>query len=834
MNPEKIKKALPYLIAIPIFYLATLSLFYPELLGNKTLRQTDIVQFEGMKRFSKLYSQEHDETALWNVGMFSGFPEFLMAGVPDRGIRILQHITGGFLPSDSSAHVFFRFTFCTWVMLMCFRLNPYLSIIGALLFAFNTYAIVTLEAGHFTKLWAIAYACLVIGGMKLVFDKKYLLGLGIFLAGLALELAANHYQITYYLIIVCTIYGISELVFAIREKQLVPFAKMAGILLLGMSIGAATQVARLWMTAEYSKYSTRGQRELPAEEGERSSNEGLDKSYAFSWSQGKAETLTLLVPYLYGGSSNEVPQKDSEFIGAIERLAGRQQARQMLRSGQGMLPLYHGDQPFTSGPVYAGAITVFLFVLSLFLLPNRERIGSSVAILLTMAVSWGDNLAWFNYLLFDYIPGFNKFRSPSMALNLSVMLMLLSGMLGIREFIKRKKEEEAKKALFISSGITAGLCLLIALGAGMFIDVSSAQDANIAQRMFGTKDQRVIRMLTNAFEEDRLSLARSDAFRSFTFITLAAALLFVVRTGKLSWQMGLVAIGLLAIIDVWFVNNRYLYPDKFVSERKQKRERQPSAADKRIRQDQDPHYRVLDFNNTYNQAFTSYFHKTIGGYFAAKLGRYQDLIERRLKPEQQQFIQRLRDGQPTFEGLPALNMLNAKYFKFGDKAQDVMLNPQALGHGWFVEELKPVTSPLEEIQTLGKINPENTAVIDASKFTVENKSFEVDSTASIELTHFDNRRVAYKTQNTNAGLAVFSEVYYPDWEATLDGEPIDIKRVNYVLRALEIPAGEHEIEFEFKPESYFVGAPITKYASYATTVILFVTLGFAGFKEVKE
>lgn len=834
MNPEKLKKLIPYLIAIPVFYLATLSLFYPELLENKTLRQTDIVQFEGMKHFSNIYYEENGETALWNIGMFSGFPEFLMAGVPDGGFQFLESLTAGFLDSESSAHIFFRCAFCCWVMLLCFRLNPYLSIMGALAFAFNTYGIVTLEAGHFTKMWAIAYACLVVGGMKLLFDKKYLLGMAVFLGGLIMELRANHFQITYYLIIVCLAYGISELVYAIRQNDLKDFAKIAVLLLIGAGIGATTQTARLWMTLDYSQYSTRGERELPAAEGERSSDNGLDKSYAFSWSQGKAETLTLLVPYLYGGSSNEVPDKNSEFIAAFEKLAGKQQARNITRKKQGMLPLYHGDQPFTSGPVYAGAILVFLFLLGMILLPNRHRIWMGVAVLVTMAVSWGQNLAWFNYFLFDYVPGFNKFRSPSMALSLSIMVMTIAGMMGVSAFLEKKKEDLSLKAIAIAFGATAGLSLLIAIGAGILMDTSSAQDASVVQRMFGTNDSRVVNTLLNAFEDDRLNLAQSDGFRSFIFILLAAAALFSVRLGKISQQLALIALGLLIVTDVWLVDRRYLYPEKFVSTRKQRNTHQKTEADTRILQDSDPHYRVLDFQNTYNQASSSYFHKTIGGYFAAKLGRYQDLIDRRLIPEQQLFIGGIQEGKPDFQSLSALNMLNAKYFKFGDGARDVMLNPNALGNAWFVGKVQEVNSPVEEIEALASIDPAQTAVIDASKFSVAGKSFATDSTATIDLTYFDNRKVSYKTSNSHNGLAIFSEIYYPEWEATIDGEPAEIKRVNYVLRALEIPAGKHEIQFEFKPKSYLVGKPISVYTSYAAMAFLLFSFAFVGYKEVKE
>lgn len=826
-----INKILPYFIAIPIFYLATFSIFYPELLDNRELRQTDIVQFAGMKQKSIEYYETHQQTALWNVGMFSGFPEYLIAGFSAGGFDWIERITAGFLNSETSAHVFFRCLFCAWVMLLCFRLNPYIAIVGAIAFGFNTYGIVTLEAGHFTKMWAIAYACIVLGGMSLMFNKKYLLGLAVFMLGLIMELRANHIQITYYLAIVCVIYGISELVYAAKEKQLPAFGKMAALLIFGAAISVVTQTGRLWTTLEYTEYSTRGPKELkPLEEGAKQ-EAGLDKDYAFNWSQGKIETLTLLVPYLYGGGSGEKAVKDGAFLEAMERLSGPGQARKMLKES-GFLPLYHGDQPFTSGPVYAGAILVFLFVLAMLILPNQQRWWMLIAAAIAMFIAWGGNFEAFNYFLFDYVPGFNKFRSPSMALSMTIMVMTLGGMLALQKAVSSYWDKEMMRHWMIAFGATAGLSLLLALGAGM-MDVSNPKDATSVERIFGTNSGQVINTITNAFEEERVSRARMDGFRSFAFIALAALVLFLYQREKLSMNTSIALVGALLFIDVWFVDSRYIYDTKF-SRKNRQGTFQKSASDEAILKDKDPHYRVLDFNSTWNQASSSYYHKTIGGYFAAKLGRYQDLIDRVLLPEQQAFITSISGGRPEFKGLTGMNMLNAKYFKFGDGPTDVIRNTEALGNAWFVSEVKTVQSPDEEIALLPNIDPAQTAVIDQSNFELSQKQFEVDSAATIQLTYFDNRKVHYESNNSQKGLAVFSEVYYPKgWEITIDGQPAEMVRVNYVLRALEVPAGKHDIKFEFKPESYLVGNAIGQYSSYASLVFILIVLGFAGYREAK-
>ena len=835
-----INRILPYIISVVVFYLATLSYFYPELIDDKSLGQTDVVQFEGMSKSSVDYKKRNDgKQALWNDAMFSGLPDYLIAtGVPEKALQIIKKITHGFISNKTSAHILFTHMFCFWILLLSFGVRPWLAMIGALAFAFSSYNIINIEAGHVTKSWAIAYSALVVAGVHLIFKNKLLLGFGIFAAGLSIQIGAPHYQITFYLIFVCLAYAISELIFAIRENRIPLFAKQSGVIILAIILAFGTAIARLWMTQEYTPYSIRGEQILSSTENPESGDqkkEGLDKEYAFSWSQGKMETFTLLIPYFYGGGSGEMLEEGSNVYETISRSFGKQQADRLTGVGP-VVPLYHGDQPFTSGPLYIGAIVCFLFILAMLVLPNKLRWWILAGTIISMMFAWGKNLSFFNYFLFDYFPGFNKFRSVSMALSMTMMLMPLAGMLAIEKLMEEKLEEILKKKLLYALIATGGLALLIGVFGGMG-SFNTPADTTFPQRL-GINDSNVANQFVKALQADRLSYLRKDAFRSGILIILAGSLLYVMLIGKLSKGVFLAVLGVLMVGDVWLVGKRYLYADQF-KKNAVKQAHQKSAADDFILKDKDAHYRVFTVGNFDKEAQTSYYHKSIGGYFAAKLMRYKDLIERKLYPEQNTIISALRSGNlPNYNQLPALNMLNAKYIKYGDEANQVLKNPAALGNAWFAKELKSVTNGNEAIQALNGFNPAQTAIINASDFEVEQSTFEVDSSAQITLTSYDQREMVYKSQNKNDGLAVFSEIYYPEgWVATIDGEQAEILRVNYVLRALKVPAGDHEIKFSFNPTSYVTGTTISSISGYIVGLVLLLSLGlttWGKFKNISE
>jgi hypothetical protein len=823
MKDLKFSALLPYLVTLLVFYVATLSYFYPELLDGKSLGQTDIVQFEGMSKRTVDYKRASGQEALWNDAMFSGLPDYLIStGVPEVALQLLKKVTMGFISIKTSAHLLFICFFCFWILLLTFRVNPYLALFGALAFGFNTYNIINIDAGHVTKTWAIAYSALVLAGFNLVFQKQYWLGLGVTALGLALQVGAPHYQITFYLVFVCVAWVVSEAYFSFREKQLPTFGKQLGVLVVASALAAGTSVGRLWMTQEYTPYSIRGVAQLKASSSPGQNDTGLDKEYAFSWSQGKMETFTLLIPGFYGGGSSEKLGKNSETAKFLQTAVRngqltQQQASQFLER----VPMYWGDQPFTVGPIYAGAVVCFLFILAMFVLENRQRFWMLAAVVLTMMIAWGKNLEFFNYFLFDYIPGFNKFRSVSMALSLTMMVMLLAGILGVQQLLDKPLDRTLKLQFLYAVGSMLGLCLLIVVfsGMGSFQANTDAQVGDIASYL----------------QEDRKGMMVGDAFRSMFLIALAAAALFMAAQKKLSWALAILITGVLMAGDLWLVGKRYIYEDKF-TKNAVRNFYQQSPADAFILKDTDPHYRVFRIGSFDREAQTSYFHKSIGGYFAAKMMRYRDLIDRHLYPEQTLIIESLKAGKlPDFTQTPVLNMLNAKYIKYADEERGVILNRQALGHAWFVEEVLPVTSPDEEIDALNGLDPGKTAVVDINAFPMATQVFQTDSMASISLVSYSPREVTYRYNNAFKGVAVFPEIYYPKgWTAEINGQGAAILQVNYVLRALQLPAGEGQITFRFTPDSYEIGTKISSASGYLVGLIFLFSIGLAFYRKVKS
>ncbi len=815
-----IKKSIPYIIPPIVFYLLTIVYFSPSFFQNKKLAQTDIVQFEGMSHQAVDYYHKTGEPALWNDAMFSGMPDYLISTpVPAPAIDWIKRFFQGFMPKDSSAQLLMVYLMSFWVLLLCFEVNPWLACIGAIAFGFNSYNIINIVAGHFTKSWAIAFSAIVIGGMRLIFKKKLLLGLGVFALGLALEIRADHYQITYYLVFVCLAYAISELIYSIKAKEIKPFIPKAGILLIGVVLGASVSTGKLIITKEFTPYTIRGENILSADE-KNQGEEGLSKDYAFSWSQGKMETLTLLIPSFYGGSSHEILEKDSHFYKEMSRNFGRQQADRLV--DQPLVPLYRGDQPFTAGPLYAGGIICFLFILAMLLLKGKHKWWILSGFILMLVFSWGRNLSAINYLLFDYLPGFNKFRSVSMALSLALLLMSLASVLVLDKLLKVKWDKLMQKKLLIAFGSTAGVCLLFILFAGM-IDSSVPGDQRFFQSSFGLQDAQLIKKLTSALEKDRVSYLRMDAFRSFAFISLSLGLLFFLIKEKIKPQYAVLGLGVLILVDLWGVDKRYLNKKSFQSKSSTKRLHKLTDADKRILEDKSIHYRVLNLSpNAFREANTSYYHNSIGGYFAAKLRRYQDLIDNHLFLEQQKIANSLSDGKTDFSNIPVMNMLNAKYIKFGDKRNDIIVNSSPMGNAWFIEELKTATSPDDEMHKLGGIDPTREAIIEKGVFEGADLTFSKDSLANIELTFHSPREIKYKSNNSKDGFAVFSEIHYPKgWKAFIDGKETTIYRVNYALRGLKIPEGNHEIKFQFNPSSYKVGSTVTYVSSWITVLIFF-------------
>jgi hypothetical protein len=696
-------------------------------------------------------------------------------------------------------------------------ISPLLCLLGAVAFGLGSYNIIIIEAGHITKAYAISMMAPILVGMLLTLRKKYLLGGILFSFALGLQIAFNHIQITYYTAIAGVVLGITYAVYAIKDKWIKQFLTSVGVLLLGCAMALTINSRHLFVNQQYAEYTMRGGSEISVtpedlyKDGEPKSiagkTSGLDVDYAYSWSYGKGETFTILVPGLYGGGSGETVSKDSEFYKNFR---------------QTQAPLYWGDQPFTSGPVYFGAIVMFLFVLGLIIVKGPERWWILVATLLSIIMAWGKNFAAFNEFLFEYLPMYNKFRTPSMSLVIANVTTVLMAILALKTILNKEvAQKHLQKALYISAGITGGLCLLFVIFAGSF-SYSGLSDMQMAAQ-YGNQWQAIQDILVS----DRKDLLVSDSMRSLILILLAAATIWLFNSNKLKNQNWVVvAIVALTLFDLWGVDKRYLNDNNFVN--KNKITLQPTQDDliideyARINGDKD--YRVFNVAvNTFNDSYPSAFHHQIGGYHAAKLRRYQDLIDFYLS---------------RHINTDVLNMLNARYFVVpnGQGGTAVQRNVAALGNAWFVDELKIVDNANEESDALNYIDLRTTAVLDKEFASyVEDFTPGRDSTAIVHLTKYTPRYLDYEYTAGRPGTIVFSEIYYPyGWKATVDGKPVDIYRVNYMLRAINVPAGTHNIHMEFDPDSVKKGDTIAMVCIIIMYSIILFIIGLAVFRAVKK
>src|SRR5690554_3352028 len=688
------KDVLPHFLGIVSFYLLVLLYFSPIVFEGKMMFQGDILQWEGSAKEILDYRQSHGEEALWTNRMFGGMPSYLISLESSGDITnlLIKIVTFG-LPHPINA--LFMGMLGMYVFLLGLRIRTEIARMGAWVSTFDTFNLISLEAGHNAKIWAICLIPLIFAGIHLAFSGKKILGVALTAFALMLQLKVNHLQITYYTLIAVIIYGIGQLAYAIKEKQVPELIKTVGVLVIAALLAVGANAGRLLPVLEYGKYSTRGETHL--ETGE--AGAGLDKEYAFRWSQGKLESLTLLVPNFYGGGSREALPKDSATEQAL-RQNGIPPAE--INNFIAGAPTYWGDQPGTGGPIYGGAIMIFLFVMGIIYAPAKYRNIFLAITVVSLMLSWGKNLEWFNYTLFDYLPGYNKFRAVSMALSVTLFAIPVLGCMGLEQLSRNPDTHKNQKPLFISVGIVGGLVLLIFLLAGMF-GFKGAADANFPE------------WLADALREDRKSLLKADAFRSLVFIVLAAALLFAMIKDKLKPSLALLGVAILGILDVWMIDKRYLDYDSFVPD--------PSAAffaptpaDQKILQDPS-YFRVLNiYESTFNEARTSYYFNSIGGYHGAKMGRYQELIEMALSPEINSFVQKAQEGNFDYEAIHVLNMLNTRYIMAGRDDNAVFRNNFANGPAWFPEEIVAVTSDQEEMTSLNQMDTKQHATLNTVEF----------------------------------------------------------------------------------------------------------------------
>lgn len=805
------KKILPHIIAVAVFLILNVVMYWPLLMENKSLNQNDILQGAGANQEIVDFRAETGEEALWTNSMFSGMPAYLINVKWSGELTVyLQKALSLWLPSPASQTFVAMLAF--YMLLLVFKVNPYLAIGGGIAYGLNTFFLISVEAGHIWKVSAISWMPAVLAGIILAFRKQYLWGFILTAVAMALEIRSNHLQITYYLLLVVLLFGIFQLISAIKNKTLPDFAKAIGVLSIAVLLGVGANIGKIWTAYEYGKYSIRGAAELSTNQ---ESSGGLDRDYAFAWSNGIWEPFTFLVPSFFGGASQEEVSMNSALAEGLKNQgAGSGQVKSFVKS----VPTYWGDQPFTSGPYYMGAIIIFLFVLGILLVEGKIKWWLISASILGIILSWGKNFEFFNYFMFDYFPGYNKFRAVSMTVAIPFLCMPLLGFLSVKA-LSETDWEKGKKQLLIAIGISAGLCLVFVL-ASFMMRFRGAVDAQLGDQAW----------LVDLIREQRASMFRTDAFRSFFFIILGGGILYFWQAGKIKEGMAIVLFSAALLIDFVPVAKRYLNDDNFQKDVTANFFNK-SEADSRILQD-DGHYRVLNLQNPFNEAKTSYYHASIGGYHGAKMRRYQDLIEYHLQSEMQAMIENLRSGSTDLSDFGVINMLNTKYIKFGEQAGQVIPNENNYGNAWFVNTVQTVNNPDEEIEALSAINPKQTAVVNTNKFTLNQSTFSV---GDISLKSYSPNELVYESNNQQAGFAVFSEIYFPKgWKAYIDGTETEIKQANYVLRALEIPAGQHEIRFEFKPKSYYNGNNIMMISSIILIVLLIVGVGYSLFIKKQE
>ncbi len=804
-------------LGIILFFLILAYVYMFPALEGKVLNQSDIAHSIGMAKELRDYREATGNEAIWTNSMFSGMPGYMISVLYKTNLAqpIQSTLTSLFHPASAV----FLYMLSFYILLLSLGIDRWKSVVGAIAFGLSSYFLIILAAGHNSKAYAIGYLPIVIAGFLMVFRRKYIPGAILFTLGLSFEILAGHLQITYYGLLLLGIYGIVELIYTIKEKTYPFFGKAILFLVAGGVIALGMNFSRLYTSWEYAKETIRGPSELTNNDENKTT--GLDKDYVVQWSYGIGETFTLLVPNFKGGASQIHADTNSESYKAL-RQKNIQNPKQVLQ----MIVMYHGDQPSTAGPVYVGAIVVFLFILGLFVVKGRYKWWLLSATVISIVLSWGGNVMGLTSFLLDYLPMYNKFRAPSMTLVIAEITMPLLGIMALSNIITGKSEKkEWLNGLKWATIITGGLTLLFAIAPGMTGNFSSPYDLRL----------KLPDWLIAAAESDRIAALRTDAFRSFIFIALAAGALYLWNLKKIKTNILVLSIGVLVLVDLWTVDKRYLNDDNFISKREATNPFPEMPADKAILQDKALYYRVLPLQgDAFQDARTSYYHKSIGGYSAAKLRRYQEIIDHNILPEMQQMATGLQGGgnpDSIFAQLSVLNMLNTKYVIY-DLNSPPLRNTRYMGNAWFVNDFKIVKNADEEIAALKTIDPENEAVIDQRfQNNVEGKNFQKDQNGSIVLTEYEPNYLKYSAKAATEQLTVFSEIYYDKgWNAFIDGKEVPHFRVDYVLRALVLPAGEHTVEFKFHPKSYYTGNKI----SLASSLLLILAIAGYAFSEFRK
>lgn len=822
MNPtlKKFVSLWPHAVVVLCFVVASFAYFLPVLQG-KTLPQMDNIHAQGAARELVEYERQTGEKAQWTDSMFGGMPAYQIRS--DSSHNIFWHLSHSVrlgLPYTTVAIVFL-YLVGFYVLLVSLGLGKGVATVGALAFAFGSYNIIIIAAGHITKCYAIAMMPLVIGGVLMTFGGKRLLG-GIYtMVALGLELAFNHVQITYYLALALLVLVVVELVHAVRHKALRSFGVSIGVLAAAALLAILPGTTNLWTTYEYGAYSIRGKSDLRAAEGE-SRGTGLDKDYALAWSYGVGETPTLLVPNVVGGASAPIG-------GGLKAVRA---AEPQIAQAVAQQSAYWGGRSFTSGPVYVGAVVCFLFFIGCFFYGGRVKWWLIAATLLSVFLAWGKNFPLLTDFMFDHFPLYNKFRTVEMALVIATVTIPLLAMLGLKAVFDHPEDVKYQPGKFFGAlGLTAGVALLLAAAPTLFYDFLSAQEAETFESLSAQNPAYAV--LEQTLVDARIELTRADALRSAVLILLASSALWFCSVRKINNKIMLATVGVLCLFDLWGVDRRYLSDDNFVK-KSESRNFALSEADKAILEDKAPHRVMALYTNPFNEVYTSFYHHSIGGYHGAKLRRYQDVIDQYLVAEWQSVASAVQKQDfaaidAALAASPALNMLNCRYLIFNPRQQP-LVNAYAHPEAWFVGQVRAVASADEALSSIGEVDLRRVAVVEGG----QDMTFALDSAATIRQTAYAPDRITYESRSEADGVAVFSEIFYPaGWSATIDGQEAEILRADYTLRALRVPAGSHTIEFAFEPASFRVGNVVSTAASALVVVVVLGGVAWSLFRRLR-
>ena len=823
---EKLKKCLPDIFVVALFTVISMAYFLVPVMQGKILYRHDSSAGRGMGHEITQYVERTGEVSRWTNSLFGGMPTYQIAPSYDSK-KVMEVAVDAYhlwLPEN----VWFLFVYLIgfYIMLRAFDFRRSLAALGSILWAFSSYFLIIIAAGHLWKVFALAYLPPMIGGIVLAYRGKYMKGLLATAIFTAFEINANHIQMTYYFLFVILFMVIAFLVDAIRNRQLARFWKASAVCVVAALIGVAMNASNLYHTWEYQKQSMRGKSELVKKNSANQTDSGLERDYITQWSYGIGETWTLLVPNAKGGAS--VPMIQNSIV--------RENANPMYEQIYQQLGQYWGEQPGTSGPVYVGAFVCMLFIFSLFIVRGPMKWALLAATILSILLSWGRNFMPFTDFFIDYIPMYSKFRTVASILVIAEFTIPLLAMMALKRIVEEKDVlRDNMKWLYLSLAMTAGVAAVMAVTGGMGFDfVSSAERQALSQ--FPPEDLNpLLADITNV----RQMIFTADCWRTVVIIVIGTLLLLFYKAGKLKPLYMLGGIFVLCLVDMWQVDKRYLNDGMFVPRSERDTPPEMSETDRIILEDKSLDYRVLNFStNTFNENETSYFHKSVGGYHPAKLRRYQELIEAYISPEMRKAMEAIAknggdmaavDGNAVY---PVLNMLNTKYFimplQGGDTAP--IENPYACGNAWFVNKVSFVDNANEELATVGKIDVRHEAVADKKFQQTLGASTTNDSTATVTLKSYEPDRLVYDVKSTNGGVLVFSEIYYPGWTATIDGNDVPVGRVNYVLRALNMKPGNHKVELTFKPKTVVMTERIANTAS-AILVIILVAVTIAAYRK---